>query len=175
MKKSNSVYFIIFLISCETIENNESLGKRSDFPDQESWKPIIVMTREAKKRAIVRSDYLAKNSKNQETVLNGNVDVDFYSEDEEHMSNLRSESAFVYEDNDNLLAIGNVIVESDSGVTLFTDSLFWDNETEKINSNDTVMLATELNDTLYGIGFESDVDLTRWKILKPWGVSSREE
>ena len=91
------------------------------------------------------------------------------------MSNLKSESAFVYEGNDNLLAIGNVIVKSDSGVTLFTDSLFWDNQSEKINSNDTVMLATELNDTLYGIGFESDIDLTRWKILNPWGVSSREK
>ena len=102
-------------------------------------------------------------------------DTDSGTFDEKHMSNLKSESAFVYEGNDNLLAIGNVIVKSDSGVTLFTDSLFWDNQSEKINSNDTVMLATELNDTLYGIGFESDIDLTRWKILKPWGVSSREK
>ena len=28
------------------------------------------------------------------------------------------------------------------------------------------------NDTLYGIGFESNADLTHWKIKKPWGVSS---
>ena len=175
MKNSITLHFIIFFVACGGNDSDKSLGKRSDFPDQESWNPVIVMTREAKKRAIVRSKHLAKYSDRQEIILNGNVDVDFFSDDEEHMSNLKSESAFVYEGNDNLLAIGNVIVKSDSGVTLFTDSLFWDNQSEKINSNDTVMLATELNDTLYGIGFESDIDLTRWKILKPWGVSSREK
>ena len=175
MKNSITLHFTIFFVACGGIDSDKSLGKRSDFPDQESWNPVIVMTREAKKRAIVRSKHLAKYSDRQEIILNGNVDVDFFSDDEEHMSNLKSESAFVYEGNDNLLAIGNVIVKSDSGVTLFTDSLFWDNQSEKINSNDTVMLATELNDTLYGIGFESDIDLTRWKILKPWGVSSREK
>jgi LPS export ABC transporter protein LptC len=175
MKNSITLHFIIFFVACGGIERDKSLGKRSDFPDQESWNPVIVMTREAKKRAIVRSKHLAKFSDKQEIILNGNVDVDFFSDDERHMSNLKSESAFVYEGNDNLLAIGNVIVKSDSGVTLFTDSLFWDNQSEKINSNDTVMLATELNDTLYGIGFESDIDLTRWKILNPWGVSSREK
>ena len=175
MKNSITLHFIIFFVACGGNDSDKSLGKRSDFPDQESWNPVIVMTREAKKRAIVRSKHLAKYSDRQEIILNGNVDVDFFSDDEEHMSNLKSESAFVYEGNDNLLAIGNVIVKSDSGVTLFTDSLFWDNQSEKINSNDTVMLATELNDTLYGIGFESDIDLTRWKILNPWGVSSREK
>ena len=175
MKNSITLHFTIFFVACGGIDSDKSLGKRSDFPDQESWNPVIVMTREAKKRAIVRSKHLAKYSDRQEIILNGNVDVDFFSDDEEHMSNLKSESAFVYEGNDNLLAIGNVIVKSDSGVTIFTDSLFWDNQSEKINSNDTVMLATELNDTLYGIGFEYDIDLTRWKILNPWGVSSRKK
>ena len=142
MKNSITLHFIIFFVACGGNDSDKSLGKRSDFPDQESWNPVIVMTREAKKRAIVRSKHLAKYSDRQEIILNGNVDVDFFSDDEEHMSNLKSESAFVYEGNDNLLAIGNVIVKSDSGVTLFTDSLFWDNQSEKINSNDTVMLAT---------------------------------
>ena len=91
------------------------------------------------------------------------------------MSNLKSERAFVYENSDNLLAIGNVVVVSDSGVTLFTDSLYWENDNERITSNDTVMLTTGVNDTLYGVGFESDVDLTHWKILHPWGVTAREK
>ena len=77
-----------------------------------------------------------------------------------------------FEKNDIKLAIGNVRVYSDSGVTLFTDSLLWNNKNEKIFSNDSIMLTTNYNDTLYGIGFESNVDLTHWKIKKPWGVSS---
>ena len=72
-----------------------------------------------------------------------------------------------------LQAIDNVIVESDSGVTLYTDTLSWDNTAEIIFTNDLVMITTESNDTLYGIGFESDVNMEHWKILKPRGVTSR--
>ena len=32
-----------------------------------------------------------------------------------------------------------------------------------------------LTDTLYGIGFESDIELNNWKILKPTGVFQVEE
>ena len=38
-----------------------------------------------------------------------------------------------------------------------------------------VMITTEENDTLYGVGFESDSDLKNWKILKPSGVINKAE
>ena len=69
-----------------------------------------------------------------------------------------------------MIAIGNVVVLSDSGVTLFTDTLSWDNLREKVYTDDEVIFITEEQDTLYGIGFESDVELDNWKILKPTGV-----
>ncbi len=175
MTRTVLILFLVAVVGCSGVEDQASLGNRSDYADQESWNPVIILTREAKMRAVVRASHLAKYADKQEIVLDGNVDADFYSTDEEHMSNLKSERAFVYESSDNLLAIGNVIVVSDSGVILFTDSLYWENDNERITSNDTVMLTTEVNDTLYGIGFESDVDLTHWKILQPWGVTAREK
>jgi len=175
VKKTVQIFFLTTVVGCGEVEDQASLGNRSDYADQESWNPVIILTREAKKRAVVRASHLAKYAQKQEIVLDGNVDADFYSTDEEHMSNLKSERAFVYENSDNLLAIGNVVVVSDSGVTLFTDSLYWENDNERITSNDTVMLTTGVNDTLYGVGFESDVDLTHWKILHPWGVTAREK
>ena len=33
-----------------------------------------------------------------------------------------------------------------------------------------VVFISEQNDTLHGIGFESDVELNNWKILKPTGI-----
>ncbi len=175
MKRTVSTILAAVLVGCGGGEDRASLGSRSDYADQESWNPVIILTREAKKRAVVRASHLAKYAEKKEIVLDGSVDADFFSTDEEHMSNLKSERAFVYENSDNLLAIGNVVVVSDSGVTLFTDSLYWNNSEERITSNDTVMLTTEVNDTLYGVGFESDVDLTHWKILQPWGVTAREK
>jgi len=146
---------------------------RENFPDQESWNPTIIFTKEGKKRAVVKSGHLAKYSDRQEVILDENVDTDFYSIEGKHMSNVKSDKALVFESTDNLLAIGNVIVVSDSGVTLSTDSLLWNTKAERVTTKDTIMLTTESNDTLYGIGFESNADLTRWKIHRPWGVTSR--
>lgn len=164
---------VALLISCGAREDSGPILTREDFPDQESWNPTIILTREGRKRAVIRSGHLAKYSEVQEVLLDRKVDADFYSTEEEHMSNMKSERAVVYEANDNLLAIENVVVVSDSGMTLFTDSLFWDNKAEKVFTDDSVMITTEMNDTLYGVGFESNVDLTHWKILEPWGVTSR--
>ena len=175
MKTIVPLFLTVSFFGCGGADSDVSLGSKDDFSDQESWNPAIILTREAKKRAVVKSGHLAKDADKKEVILEGNVDADFFSTEEEHMSNLKSERAFVYEETDNLLAIGNVVVVSDSGVTLFTDSLYWDNKLEKITSNDTIMLTTEMDDTLYGVGFESDVDLTHWKIIKPWGVAAREK
>ena len=70
-------------------------------------------------------------------------------------------------------AIQNVVVKSDSGVTLFTDTLSWDHAQGTIYTDDSVMITTEKQDTLYGIGFESDVQMEHWKILHPSGVTNR--
>jgi len=45
-----------------------------------------------------------------------------------------------------------------------------DNVKEKVFTENKVVFITEQNDTLHGIGFESDVELNNWKILKPTGI-----
>jgi hypothetical protein len=91
------------------------------------------------------------------------------------MSNLKSEMAYVYGDTkkDSMLAIGNVVVVSDSGVTLFTDSLLWNSIDSLITTDDTVMFITENNDTLNGVGFQSNADLTHYKFYDVSGVTDR--
>lgn len=165
--------FILFMIACANNEENGIAITRQGLPDHESWNATIILTREGKKRAVVKAGHIAKYNDKREVILDRSVDADFFSTDERHMSNLKSEKAWVYEATDNLLAMGNVVVVSDSGVTLFTDSLFWDHKAEQVTTNDTVMLTTQSRDTLHGIGFESNVDLTHWKIYKPWGVTER--
>ena len=70
-------------------------------------------------------------------------------------------------------AIGNVVAVSDSGITLYTDTLIWDSKKEKMSTDDPIMLTTQKNDTLYGVGFESDSDLQNWKVIKPTGGTDR--
>ena len=167
------VFCVLILIGCSGDNENGNEISREGMPDQKSWNSTIILTRDGRKRAVVKSNFLEKYNDRNEIILTENVDGDFYSTEENHMSNLKSDKAFVYEQNDNMLAIGNVVVRSDSGVTLYTDTLLWNNKAEQITTDDTVMLTTESNDTLYGIGFESNVDLTHLKIFQPWGVTSR--
>ena len=171
MKIYINLIIIIFFLSCSGIEKENDFYKE-DISDQKSWNPIIILTRDGIKRSVIKSEKMYKSEKKNEIILELGIDADLFSTDQVHMSNLKSNKAIIFEKSDNLLAIGNVRVFSDSGITLYTDSLLWNNKSERIFSNDSVMLTTNFNDTLYGIGFESNADLTHWKIKKPWGVSS---
>ena len=124
-------------------------------------------------RALVKSGHLEKFNDRQYILLDNNVNVDFFDDYEQHTTNLISQIAEVDERTNFMTAIGNVIVVSDSGVTLYTDTLMWNSEKELIYTDDPIILTTEKNDTLYGIGFESDVSMDHWKILQPSGVTQR--
>jgi hypothetical protein len=86
------------------------------------------------------------------------------------MSILYSDSARINEQSNNLYANGNVFVVSDSGYTLTTSEILWDNRYRMIIAEDSVMFTTTDGDTLYGVGFESDMDLESWKISRPFGI-----
>ena len=163
-------FFICFIFGCQVSELERSGKSRQGLPDAESWNATITLTNKGAKRAGIRAGHLEKYNERQYILLNEEVDADFFNENEVHTTNLKSKIAEVDEEEDFLIAIGNVIVVSDSGVTLFTDTLSWDNVREKVYTDDKVIFITEEQDTLYGIGFESDVELDNWKILKPTGV-----
>ncbi len=163
-------FFIFFAYGCQVSEVERSGKSRDGRPDAESWNATITLTNKGAKRAVIRAGHLEKYNERQYILLNEEVDADFFNENEIYTTNLKSKIAEIDEEEDFLIAIGNVVVLSDSGVTLFTDTLSWDNIREKVYTDDKVIFITEEQDTLYGIGFESDVELDNWKILKPTGV-----
>lgn len=73
----------------------------------------------------------------------------------------------------NMKAMGDVIAVSDSGITLFSQSLIWDAKKEILFTDERIMVTTLEKDTLYGVGFESNSDLKNWKIIHPSGVSGK--
>tara|TARA_B100001996_G_scaffold184043_1_gene140722 strand:+ start:47 stop:577 length:531 start_codon:yes stop_codon:yes gene_type:complete len=160
----------LLIFACNNTEIDKLGETREGLPDAESWNATITLTNKGSKRAIIKSGHLEKYQQRQYILLDQNVDADFFNEDEIYTSNLKSEIAEIDESKDFLIAMGNVIVVSDSGVTLFTDTLSWDNVDEKVFTDDSVVFITEQNDTLYGIGFKSDIELNNWKIMKPTGV-----
>lgn len=162
-------YLIIILaLSCSKVEMHGE-DTSEELKENEIWNPIIILSREETRLVKAKSDKLYKNI-NEMALLVGNVVVDFYNEEGSHISVLYSDSARINEQNNNLHANGNVYVVSDSGYTLTTSALVWDNRYEMIVAEGSVMFTHSEGDTLYGIGFESDIDLERFKIFKPYGI-----
>ncbi len=168
----NILFPFLVIISCSSIENETNMDSREGLPDQESWDVEITLTNEGIMRAIVKAGHLEKFNDRNYIFLNKNVDVDFFDEEETHTTNLKSMIAEIDEKTNFMTAINNVVVVSDSGATLYTDTLKWDSKEEIIYTASPIMLTTNKNDTLYGSGFESDVGLNHWKILYPSGVSN---
>ncbi len=147
--------------------------REGEYPSQEGWQSELILTKVGRRQAVVRYGHMMKFDQRQVVLFDAGVEVDFYDEQGNHTSHLTSDRGEYREDTEDIIGMGNVVVESDSGVTLKTDVLRWDNRLEKIISDTLVTVTTTDRDTLYGIGFESNADLTRRVIRNPWGTSDK--
>ena len=171
-----SVAFIIMMVllsSC-TKESIEELPSKEGMPDQESWGVNIILTDQGMIRAKVRSGHLEKYNEKEFIMLDSSVTVDFFDSYEQHTSVLTSNKAEVNQSSNDMKAIGNVVAVSDSGISLYSETLIWESNDEKLRTKDSIMITTLEKDTLYGVGFESDSDLKNWKIINPSGVTGRD-
>jgi len=144
-----------------------------EFPSQEGWNSELYLSKAGHLLAMVRYGHMMKYDEKKIVYFDQSVEVDFYDGEGNHTSHLTSERGEYHEATEDVLGLGNVVVVSDSGVTLRTEVLKWDNRREKILSDTVVMVTTMEHDTLYGVGFESDPNLNRWVIHRPWGVSEK--
>ena len=159
--------------SC-TKQSVQDLPSRQGMPDQESWGVNIILTDQGMIRAKIMSGHLEKYNEKEFILLDSSVTVDFFDSEEQHTSVLTSNKAEVNQSSNDMKAIGNVVAVSDSGISLYSNTLMWDSKNEKLRTKDKIMITTLEEDTLYGIGFESDSDLENWKIINPSGVTGRE-
>ncbi len=168
-------FFMIFLIlfSCAQ-EPIPEMQSREGLPDQESWGVTIILTDKGLMRAKIRSGHLEKYNEKEFVLLDRDVTVDFFDDKEQHTSVLTSKTAEVDQASNDMKALGNVVAVSDSGITLYSETLTWNSKDEKLHTKDNIMITTLEKDTLYGVGFESDSDMKNWKILSPSGVTGRE-
>ena len=155
-------------IACSRETNSlEMLGDA--MYDNEISEPKIKIYQEHNKVIYATANTLFKDE-GEDAVLIGDVISNFFNDSGEHISTLYSDSAIVESFTNNLKAFGNVKVISDSGYTLLSNKIYWNNQYKLVTSDDSVMFTNSFKDTMYGIGFESDIDLTHSKIFKPFGI-----
>ena len=156
--------------ACHSTADIDGEGSTEEMMENEISNPLIILTREGNKMVEAKSKMMYKNQ-NEPALLIGKVKIDFYNDKGNHISILYSDSAMINEKNNNLKASSNVYVVSDSGYTLATSKIIWDNSYKMIVAEDSVMFTTIEGDTLYGVGFESDSDLEEWRIFRPFGIA----
>ncbi|MEA3499736.1 MAG: LPS export ABC transporter periplasmic protein LptC [Candidatus Marinimicrobia bacterium] len=167
-------YFIIillFVFSCTKI-SQEKEENNVVVSDQESWNSTTFISTKGIKKAKIFSGHLLKYESSGNILLGDSVNVDFYNKQGKHVSILISDSGVVNETSQNLRAIGNVVLISDTGYTMYTDELIWYSDSEKVFTEGEIELFSA-EDTLYGTGFTSDVKLKNWTITNPHGKTFR--
>jgi LPS export ABC transporter protein LptC len=142
-------------------------------PDQESWNSVIETMEMNRLTAKIWYGHMAKYQDEGVYEFDQNIRVEFFDERGRRSSWLTAQRGKLWDETRRMEAWGNVVAHSDSAnITLFTEHLIWDDQRKKILSDVFVTLTTD-QDTLYGVGFESEADLTRWYIKKPRGYTRR--
>jgi len=174
MQRFLSILIILVLSSsCSQEEKKPLTVDGKEYPDQESWDAVILITKDGSTVGHLKAGHIQKFTRKKTTYLDEKLLVDFYNEKGRHTSVLTSEGGKVHDVKQDLTAYGNVVVVSDSGLTLFTDTLKWNNKEQKIYSEIPVKFASEDGDTLYGDSFKSDPDLVNYEIENPRGKSKK--
>jgi LPS export ABC transporter protein LptC len=176
MKRSQLAWSILLalILSCQTrqdLASNASEGNET--PDQESWNAQITTTANGKLASKIKYGYLQRFSKRKLVKLSEGVEVDLYDDAGRHVSKVICKEAVLNEDANTLELLGDVAVVSDNGLRVNTEKLFWREQQGEITSSELVRVITADNDTIFGVGFESESSLENWTILKPWGVTQK--
>ena len=174
-------FLILFLISILIFSCSEekikpvvdSSAQGGEIPSQESWNSKVIFTEDGNIKAILYSDHLRTYDETKETLLEG-VKIDFYDEDGTKSSTLTSKRGKVDETTKDMFAIDSVVAVSDSGVTLRTEELMWNNSKRKITTDKFVTIISP-DEQIQGYGFESDQGLDNYVIYNITYVTEMKE
>jgi LPS export ABC transporter protein LptC len=136
----------------------------SELPDQEVEDFALTETDGGKLQwklyARVAQMYEARNR----IVVNG-VRVDFFDEHGQRASQLTAREGEINQMTHDMLATGNVVLQTNEGTRMSTEEMRFVNRTQKIMS-DRLVRVERTGDVLTGVGFESDPDLSHFEFKR---------
>jgi LPS export ABC transporter protein LptC len=125
-----------------------------DQPDRVMTNSEIFLTNDGKRKATIKSDLLKAYTRVDTTLLYG-VEIRFYDSTGTQVSTLTSDSARVSQRTNRMSVTGHVKAWSNDDKRLFTDSLRWDANKDKIVTEGFVEFYRGA-DKMSGFGLETD-------------------
>lgn len=164
------LFALVVVAGCEEKLKPTVVPVTGRLPDQESWNSTIEFSDSGMTRGILNAGHVWVFNDENMTYLGDSVRVDFYDSLGHHTSFLTADSGIVNNTNNDLEAIGNVFAHSDSGTSLWTQRLFWNNSTQKVTSDVFVRIESP-KENIQGTGFKSNRDLSDYRISNVSGES----
>lgn len=124
----------------------------------------IYLTRDGRTTAIIDAVLIEKHFGQKETIAR-DITAHFYDSSGHKTSWLTADSGEVIEENNQMTVWGDVEVTSDDGVKLFTETLKWDQDRNRVVNN----VYNEIHrgdDILRGYGLETDRNLKEFTLKK---------
>ncbi len=142
-----------------------------DAPQHISLNIDVLFIDSADTRAELQAGIARMYEDRKETTLGQGMRVVFFDRSSGMpAATLTADSAVIDDRTKNMTAIGNVVVISDSNNTrLETSRLVWDQTTEKIRTNESVVITTP-SEVIEGQGLVSDQYLTSYRIFNVRGI-----
>ena len=162
---------IALFSSCKNdIDTIQSLGDISDIPQLYARNIQIVHSDSAKISMKMFAPELKRfpDKDKPYTEFPKGINITVYDDYGKESSKIRANYAIYYEEEKLWEARYDVIAESSENKKLFTEYLVWEEEKEIIHSDQYVKVIDQ-GVIMQGIGFESNEEFTRWRILKPTG------
>lgn len=157
---------LVVLSGCERRRPGGPAGAQPELPDQEARDFALTETEEgAPLWRLNAASALTYSSRNR--VIVKSLRVDFFDRDGKVSSVLTAREGEVNDRTRDMIARGNVVLQTAEGTRLSSEELQFSNQDQRIRVPDTHLVrVVRGQDVLTGYGFESDVDLTEYEFKR---------
>jgi len=162
------------LTGCEEKLRPALVAVQHEIPSQESWNSRVVFSDSARVKAILWAGHISMFSAGRYTLLDDSIHVDFYNDAGEHTSSMTARRGRVNDATRDFEAYENVVVVSDSGTTLKTEQLFWNNNDRTVHTDAFVDILSP-TEHIMGTGLISDQSLKNYRIFRVTGQAVTQE
>ncbi len=161
------------LFSCQNKrEDIMALSMPKLSPTQTGTGITMIYTDSAQLKMVMKAGKMLtydKNVKEPFTILPNGLTMKFYDKTEKLEATLKANYGIHYPGRKRMEVKYNVEVLNKNGEKLNTEHLIWDEVTKKISSQEFVKITTA-KEIIMGKGFESNEDLTQYKIKEVTGT-----
>ncbi len=157
------ILFLLLFCACSR-EKSQTPAPQGNVPDQVMENSTITFSEEGIRSTVIWAKYIEVYEK-LDIKKAKQVRADFYDREGNHTSVLVADSGRIQERKRKFEALGDVVVTTDEGIKLQTQSLRWDPGINKIVTDDFVTITKDRN-VITGYGLEADQQLKHLIIKK---------